>query len=190
MSEDIQGGAVPPRRKRPPEDDDYEPDSEYLLAPPFPGTVTAAGVIWIAFGCLVLLHLAVAVLVTIVFAAALPGAAGGAFFAGGICVLVFIGLIGAAFLFVGIQSVRGTARDTLGNGVGSILFAVMIGCYATVLFAGPNSVAAGIGALEAAILLAAGVLALAGGNQYKLWRRAKKNQRERKREERRERMEP
>ena len=39
----------------------------------------------------------------------------------GACAMVFALLFGGGFVFVGVQSIRGTASDTLGNGIGSIL---------------------------------------------------------------------
>src|SRR5437899_3141050 len=39
---------------------------------------------------------------------------------GGLCTGLFIGLIGGAFIFVGIQAVLGSARDTLGNATNSL----------------------------------------------------------------------
>ncbi len=194
MSEDIQGGAVPPRREAPLEDDDYGPDSEFLTAAPFPGTVLAAGVIWIVYGCLVFLDLVVVLLAIFAVAANAKGDAAGAVVAGTLCGLAFVGLIGAAFLFVGVQSVRGTARDTLGNGVGSIILG-LLGLGGVALYASLGQfIPAGGAAVGGGLLLTAGVLALVGRSPYKLWRMAQRDQQDREREERRahrrQRMEP
>jgi hypothetical protein len=75
-----------------------------------------------------------------------------------------LGLFGGAFIFVGAQTVRSTAADMLGNGVGSILFGI--------LFGGLNLTFQGGGAGLA--LLAAGILALVGRQEYKVWRKARK----------------
>ncbi len=194
MSEDIQGGRrVPPRREEPPYDDDYGPESDYLEAPPFPGTVTAAGVIWIIYGCLVLLSLAATLFVIFVLAAnanvpaQANGAAVGGLVEGALLAMVIYGLIAAAFLFVGVQSVRGTARDTLGNGVGSIILGVLgLGVVGLNAAIGQYLQAAGV-VVGAVLLLTAGILALVGRSPYKLWRRAQRDQRERERTERIER---
>ena len=179
MSEDIQGGRrVPPRREEPRYDDDYGPESDYMQAP-FPGTVTAAGVIWIVYGCLVLLSLAATLFVIFVLAANanVPAQANGAAVGGLVgadsCAMVIYGLIAAAFLFVGVQSVRGTARDTLGNGVGSIILGVLgLGVVGLNAAFGQFLQAAGV-VVGAALLLTAGILALVGRSQYRLWKRAR-----------------
>jgi len=151
--------------------------------------VKAAGVIWIVVGCLILLNLAAGLLINFAVAANVNGDAAASAIGGGICPALFIGLFGAVFLHVGTQSIRGTARDTLGNGIGSIVFALlefgfaaMLGATAIYLNANQNAqigpalmVAAFVGMVVSAIvglmLFAAGVLALAGRGQYKLWRK-------------------
>ena len=74
--------------------------------------VMIAGIIWIVVGSLVPLMILLSILVLITGGQA--KANGG--FSGG--KLLF--WIGVAFLVVGVQSLRGSARDTLGNGIGSI----------------------------------------------------------------------
>jgi hypothetical protein len=149
---------------------------------PFPTVVKIAGYIWIVFGCLILLS----GLLNLMMAGAAARGAGGPppTCAGGLGIL-----FGIMFLHVGRQSVYGTARDTLGNGIGSIgigllnagvgvpvlLGGAAIGGKAALigLIAGGISVAAGAG------LLIAGVLALVGRSDYKAWRRAQRERRER-----------
>ena len=189
MSEDIQGGAVPSRRKRPLGRRRLWLDPEYSLAPPFPGPLPAAGVIWIVFGCLVLLHLVVACSLTFVFAAALPARWLRACWPGTGAVLSTACSRRVPFRRSPERPRHGPRHPGQWGRVDPLRRDDRV-LMPTVLFAGPNSVAAGIGALEAAILLAAGVLALAGGNQGPTVAKGAKNQRERKREERRERMEP
>jgi hypothetical protein len=97
------------------------------------------------------------------------------------CGGLFAALFGGGFIFVGIQTLIGTAKDTLGNGIGSIIFAALIGGLAAVLLvalvasraagaqAGPVWVlvlAVGIYGLAAVGLLAAGIMALAGREGY------------------------
>src|SRR5205809_5006541 len=92
-----------------------EQDERPLDEPDYPRSVRLAGVIWICFGSLILLGAAANLLL-------LSGnrAGGDAGQAGGMAGAVFAALFGAVFLHVGVQSTRGTAKDTLGNGVGSI----------------------------------------------------------------------
>jgi hypothetical protein len=178
----------PPRRtgrgRR--EDDDY-PEDLPAGGAPFPTSVAAAGVIWIVIGSLILLNGAANLVVS---TAAAPAAGGsGAYAAGSVCGVLFIVLFGAAFLFVGVQSVRGTARDTLGNAIGSLVFALLYGGIGVVALVGGAVVggAAGtiamIGAFIAILggiaLLSAGVLALVGRDAYKAWQRAQRKGRRR-----------
>ena len=87
---------------------------------------------------------------------------------------MFIGLFGAVFLHVGNQSIKGTAAGTVGNGVGSIIFGLLYLAYtAAVAVLLGRIIEAAVGGLGTVLLLTAGVLALAGSGQYKLWRKAK-----------------
>ncbi|HYH68886.1 MAG TPA: hypothetical protein VD866_29605 [Urbifossiella sp.] len=170
---------------------DYDERDRDYDEPAYPLTVTLAGVAWIGFGGLLIANmLLVLVLMGGMMAAGrggpqAGGPAGGAqadrAAAAGPCGAVLSGLFGAAFLLVGVQSVRGTARDTLGNGIGSIVFGLIQ--YA----AGALSLVAGQGQVELVIaavlhflvgtgLVGAGAMALAGRGAYKAWRRANKPQ--------------
>ena len=115
-----------------------------------------------------------------------PNAAGQAGVAAGgaVCVSAVIGLFAVAFLVVGIQSVRGTAAGTTGNGVGSIVLGMLNLAGTAVMAIGGNLVAAAINGLGGAMLLTAGVLALVGGSQYKLWRKWQKDRKAREAAER------
>jgi hypothetical protein len=157
--------------------DGGETPLDYATARPYPVTVTIAGIAWIAFGGLILLNLLVVLLILFVAAAGQQGGGRGAFVAGGVCGALLLGLFGAVFIHVGVQSVRGTARDTLGNGIGSIIFGVLnLGAGAAQAGAAQVGAAqviqAGVGFLAGAGLIAAGVLALVGRNDYKAWRQA------------------
>jgi hypothetical protein len=153
------------------EPEDYDDD------PGFPATVMAAGVFWIVLGAVLVLALLVA-LAGAFFLAQGRQEKGEVVF-GGICTGLFIGLIGAAFIFVGVQTILGTARDTVGNGIGSIIFGVLNGgaglgyVLTREYFQSVVSFLCGVG------LLAAGVLALVGRNQYKEWRRSRRPRRRR-----------
>jgi hypothetical protein len=175
MSEDygMQKG-LPPRRAR----EDYSGDEDLPpLGAPFPTSVTAAGVIWIVMGSLILLGGVINLLAAVAGGGAAPAGAQ-------MCGVLLIALFGGAFLMVGVQSVRGTARDTLGNGIGSIIFAVIVGGAGALVLAGGAIVGGVVGAtamfiavinlLEAAALLIAGVMALVGREGYKTWQRAER----------------
>jgi hypothetical protein len=145
-----------------------------VSAPPFPGIVRAAGIIWIVFGGLILLNFILVMALVLVFA---PPEARGAAVGVAMCVGVFVGLIGGVFIFVGVQTVTGSARDTLGNGIGSIIFSVLVsGSGVSVLQRGGAStgdlIAAGINLLAAGGLMAAGIMVLIGRDQYRTWKRS------------------
>jgi hypothetical protein len=88
-------------------------------------------------------------------------------------------LFGAAFIFEGVRSVRGTAPDTLRNGVASI-FLGLLNLPLLILSLSRSHggglvnqvIEAGIGSLAVVVLLAAGVLALVGRRKYQRWRQA------------------
>ncbi len=136
-----------------------EPISPEVALPPsaakFPMIVLAAGIIWIVVGSAILLGAFVlAVLVSL-----LPRDEGRT-------LLLMVGLcfspFGVAFIFVGVQTVRGTAADTLGNGIGSIIFSGLFGWLdLTQPICWPGLA-----------LIVAGVLALVGRSKYKIWRKA------------------
>jgi hypothetical protein len=179
--------------------DDYDdvPDARA----PFPAGVKVAGIVWIGYGVLALISAALNVVV---------GAAGaGAGGASPVCTGICVGLFGLAFLFVGVQSVRGTAKDVLGNGIGSIVFGVLylagaaflllMGGFADQAANQPGKggapinkeqfqtvayVSGAIGGFFGLLLLLAGVLALSNRTAYKAWRRAEGLDRPRRRRDR------
>jgi len=163
-------------------DEDDEPPIRH--APPYPGTVRTAGIVWIVFGSLILLNLLGVLLITFVFVAGggpgREGAVGGALCVGGV-----IGLFGGAFLFVGVQSVRGTAADTLGNGIGSIVIGLLVlaaGAFTAAAADGAgNAIGGGVNGLAGLALVLAGILALVGRGAYRDWRRANLPERRRRR---------
>jgi hypothetical protein len=183
--EDISREPTRRRRPRPPEDEPDNRGYDYEEAPPFPSLVKAAGLIWIIYGCLGLLNLVGQFLFVFVLAANTPGAGTGTLVVGGGFGLVIGGLIAAAFIFVGVQSVRGTAQDTLGNGVGSIILGVLAFGIVILEVAFGQFLAAGMVVVAAIMLLTAGVLTLVGREDYRLWKRALRDQLKREREARR-----
>jgi hypothetical protein len=151
-----------------------EPNRDETDAP-LPSSVKVAGITWIAIGCFSVLNAALTLALS---AASAPG---------GVCPGLIGFLVGGVFIHAGLQTVRGTARDTLGNGVGSLFFGLLnlgvglmlvgvglagqeqgSGIAVVAAVAGVVSVLAGIS------LLAAGVLALVGRSQYRAWLQAQK----------------
>lgn len=162
-------------------DDFDDPQGYPASSPPFPGTVTAAGIIWIVFGGIILLNMVIVVMVLTVFAAetrGVPGAAGAAA-AGAICTMLFVGLFGGAFVFVGVQTVRGTARGTLENAIGSLIFGAILFVLGVVGLGQGFGVQVLMNFVYGAGLLAAGVLALVGRDGYMAWRAFHRPQRPR-----------
>jgi hypothetical protein len=157
--------------------DDYEERGPYYRdESAYPVLVRTAGIVWIVFGGLILLNMALTVALLAVAAPA-AGNQGGGLVAGGTCAVVLMGLFGGVFIHVGVQSITGTARDTLGNGIGSIIFGLLnFGGGAARLLAG-DPISGGLNFFAGCGLLAAGVLALVGRADYRDWKRAHKNER-------------
>ena len=139
----------------------------------YPRAVHTAGVIWIIFGCLILLSAAVNLLLTFGLAAA-PGAHA----VGGVCPVLIYVISGAVFVHVGVQSTRGTAKDTLGNGIGSLIFGLLNGGFGALLIVGAIAAGGAAGVIAGTLgginllggigLLAAGVLALANTKKRRM----------------------
>ena len=192
MPDDRDYSADPPRRDRPRDPFDAPRENDWddsLARRDVPRLVRTAGIIWIVFGSMLLINAVVSL-----------GASGAAVRAGentggGSCGgVVGIGF-GIAFIIVGWQSLKGTAKDTLGNGVGSIIIGALyavggavvlvlgLGMY-TLISQGkataPNvdqaallvTVSGGVLLLSGLGLILAGVLALMGRADYKAYRRA------------------
>lgn len=101
-------------------------------------------------------------------------------------------LIGAVFIHAGRQNTRGTAKGTVGNGVGSLVFGLLIGGLGAFLMATAFAVralqfelalAGGVNLVSGLGLLVAGALALAGSTDYKAWRKSQRPQRRRSRDD-------
>jgi hypothetical protein len=146
--------------------DDHDEDHDLCL----PLGVRIAGWIWIGIGGLMLA-------VTLVMVVS-----GGIFNVGA---LTFCGIWLLAIAFcaavAGIRTVRGTAEDTIGNGIASIALGIVelvlafaIGLYGR---AGPGGLGeallfGGLLATQGLLLLAAGTLALCEHRNYQNWRAA------------------
>jgi hypothetical protein len=151
----------------------YAPDKEDLEDYHFPAAIRAAGIIWIVVGSLALASMILEIVLHVVVLSK-----------GLVCFDVgFFGasaLFGIAFLVCGIQTVCGSTRDPLGNGVGSLFFGLM--SMARAVFAGIG-MAEGegvealiflfltlVGGLGGFSLVAAGILAFVGREPYRQWR--------------------
>ncbi len=141
--------------------------------PKYPMAVTAASIMWIAFGCLLLLGVAFAMVAVVTFGAG-DGPAR--------LILVLLPVLissgfAVAFIFVGVQTVRRKARGTIGNGIGSIALGVLL-YYVPMLRPSDSDLGAASRGFPflAVLLVAAGLLALVGRNGYKGWREAQKAQ--------------
>lgn len=157
--------------------DDYdEPDDDFLRTPAYPSSLRAAGIIWIIFGGLLLVNVAIILVASAVLA---EGKDKEPALVGGVCGGILAGLFGAAFIYVGVQSINGTAQDTLGNGIGSIIFGLLNAAGFAVQLGAGQILQAGIYGICAAGLITAGILALVGRDAYKTWRRAQKARRAR-----------
>src|SRR5947209_9773461 len=179
-----------PRRRprRDDDDDDAPPPRSSGSGSAMPAGAKIAGIIWIAYGSLGILSNIVSLIMTV--------AQGGPLGAN-LCGTVVGLLIAGAFLFVGFQTVKGTAKSTLGNGIGSlILGALQLACGGLMLAGGGIIAAGGAGAgaggpggagvpaglgtiamimgglvvLFGITLITAGILALMNKTAYEDWR--------------------
>jgi hypothetical protein len=158
---------------------DDRDDRDAVRRPPFPVVVKIAGICWIVLGSIIPVHSLIVLLVQVVRPAAPGGAPQGAILTGAGCLLIVVGLIAAAFIFVGVQSVRGTAPGTVGNGVGSILFGLLNFIPVAQQIAVGGYLHAGLSVLYVLGLITAGILALVGTADYQAWRRSRKSRRRR-----------
>jgi hypothetical protein len=127
------------------------------------------------FGALILLNGAILLLFLLALSGPAPAEARGGVMAGAVCGGLFVALIGGVFIHVGVTTLGGTAKDTLGNGIGSIIFAALIGGGGVVRLValGANWVeliSGLVNMLGGAALLVAGILALVGRDGYRAYR--------------------
>jgi hypothetical protein len=147
--------------------------------PQYPTVVTIAGIIWIVNACVIALILVVLLL----FLFGFFGGPVQAVFPGSMCSFLF-GLFTWAFMGVGEQSVRGTARPALLNGIASIFFGIfllspgILGLLnrGSAIFEGDAGVliTLSVGLFGGGALIAAGILWLVGLSQYRAWLRARR----------------
>ncbi len=171
--DDEEEDELPRRRRRRYEEDDDDDERPRRRRSRFPVLVSVAGWFWIGYGALFLLGTILYVI------GVLPNQMKGnqqadanAQATGMICGFVFAGLIGAAFARAGIQSINGTAKDTMGNGIGSICFSLLylaVGALSIGLKGGP--LVGIVVMIFGGGLLAAGIMAIMGRGDYLDWRR-------------------
>ena len=188
MPDDRDYSADRPRRDRSREPIDSSRGDEWddsLVRRDVPKLVRTAGIIWIVFGALICINAVVNLGIA---------GAGGSNAGSGACSILF----GVAFIFVGWQSLKGTAKDTLGNGIGSIVIGILNTGIGALVFIGGLALSAGVVPAQAggqplpnqaALLITiiggisivcglglilAGVLALMGRAEYKAYRQAGK----------------
>jgi hypothetical protein len=147
--------------------DDYRPSRNDV---PFPRGIKIAGIIWICFGVIGLLNAAASLAIVVIAAGSNPGST--------ICGA----LIALGYLIVGIQTVKGTAKGTVGNGITSLFFALLYGAVAVLIITlnpllpgGPNSLLWVVATLSCALavaMAAAGVLAIRDRDAYANWQSA------------------
>jgi hypothetical protein len=155
-----------PHRRR-----EHDADRDRDHGPPYPSQLTIAGYLWIAFGLLILVS-------GVYFFIQLQNVPrGGAEAVGGTIGIILVALFGAIFIHVGIQSINGTARDTLGNGIGSLVLAMLQFGGAALLFNHGLTLRASLNCLCGAGLLIAGVLAILARADYLDWKKHNKGNR-------------
>lgn len=190
------------RRDRDDDDDDADDADDRRRDPaPLPGSVRAAAIIWMVYGSLQLFGTILGFILQAgnQAANAAAGNNNAAGSAGSPCCGIAIGI---AFAYCGHQTLKGEAKDTLGNSVGSLL----IGLLQALLAVGLIFIAAGVlgnnanlaldeevlyvvavlVGLMGSMLLLAGTLGLMGRSGYREWRevnRPKKRRRRRRRED-------
>ncbi len=133
-----------------------------------PITTTAASIIWIVYGTAVGgVCLVATALVMPAYIVMEEVSLAGALFA--VLLFALLTAFGAAFLYVGVQTIRRRARDTIGNSLGSIL----LGLFSLKCASGPADLGPDPHLLHVfigAMLVLAGILALVGRSRYKACR--------------------
>jgi len=92
-------------------------------------------------------------------------------------------VIGIVFFKAGLQTTRGTAKDTKGNNIGSIIFGVLVAGVGIIALMGEAFaeiwffVVLVINLLSGVALIAAGTLALVGRVPYRQWQNYHKGRR-------------
>jgi hypothetical protein len=175
MSEDITEEPLPPSRPELPEElPDYAP-LDSLEAAPYPWQVTAAGVLWIVLGVLMLIFMCLLGAPIMIRAAAQNAPPS----TGLLTWLGFTALFGLSLIVIGVQATRGAVRQFGSNvavsvGIGLFDIGSVVVKAANGQFDRPNLgliLLTAVNVLTGILLLSAGVLALLGKSQYEQWRK-------------------
>ncbi|MBY0232598.1 MAG: hypothetical protein K2W96_25235 [Gemmataceae bacterium] len=154
-----------------------------------PGSVHAAGLIWVIFGSLILLVRVTDLVVTL---NAQPGIIpqGNPMVAGAMVGTVGVSFVGLIFIVLGVLTLNGTLGDILAVGIISLIVGVLCGgvsglgfVQAVALSSNPMLkmflpaylitlmfVVSGVGMLSGLAFLVAGILGLSGNEAYRRWR--------------------
>lgn len=139
----------------------------------FPMLTTISGIVWTVFG---VLNLLVAIFSIIASVQTNSNEMG---FWGSLFIFLFVAIpfiFGAVFIYVGMQTIKGKARDVVGNSTGSIV----IGVFYLFVSMQKHSITSerfcGTTFFLAGMLIIAGILALIGRKQYKVWQNAQAKQ--------------
>ncbi len=137
--------------------------------PPFPKVLSYVGVIWIVFGAISLIAGVLALASVLLSVVPFPNGEG-------VTDLLLILAAGIGLVYIGVQTTRGTASDTLGNGIGSIIWGVILLYEAFKLADGLAQLSdATVGAfvllvVYGAMMVVAGLISLAVRKDYRAWR--------------------
>ena len=164
--------ALPSAPPASPQGDDfnvYAPPGTLSLAevqqnspPLFPGGVRAAGIIWLVYGALRLVLLAV----VLAHLATLPAGSVSLMLIAPALVIPLV--IGLTFISIGRHTCRGAVSDVLGNGVGSIGIAIVLSCMSYFLVSRQEFL---IDVFFNSLLVIAGILALSHRKPFLAWKR-------------------
>jgi hypothetical protein len=137
--------------------------------PSFPKVLSYVGVIWIVFGAINLIGVLALALLVLLSVVPFPNGEG-------VTDLLLILAAGIGLVYIGVQTTRGTASDTLENGIGSIIWGVILLYKA---FKSADGLAqltdATVGAFVllvvcGAMMVVAGWISLAVRKDYRAWR--------------------
>jgi hypothetical protein len=174
--------------------DHGEPGNSTESAPEYPILVRAAAILWILFGTVIPLDVLLG-LSTFLFdeySAVVLREHSAEVALGFACLFGPALIFGTAFIFVGYQTLKGSAKDSRSNGIGSFAFGlIVLACGVSALLSksdparpAPEAatalrlIAVAICVLAGMALLTAGVLAIRGSVDYKTWRRWVKRRRQ------------
>jgi hypothetical protein len=186
MSDDIQNPPLLRSLTESPRESANELGLENEAGPAFPPWIMVAGWIWIVLGSMIVIVVGLWADLIVLF----PGDANalgqqyGVRFTGTLLGLGWVGVFSAILMVGGVQCFRAKARDVLPGGIVSIWMGLLLYIIAGFEIADGQIFQAtiariasiGIEGIAGVLLLVAGVMALLGRSQYKLWRKAQMDQ--------------